>query len=64
MRSNGSAAMKRTFDDWPAAREIILFMVGLIGIGWETVHGPVEPSLLVVFTAMCGIPIVLHKDKK
>jgi len=63
MRSNGSAAVKRSFDSWPAAREIILFLVGLGGVVWETVHGPVEPSLLVVFGAMMGIPIVLHKDK-
>lgn len=55
--------MKRIFDNWPAVREAVLFMAGLGGVAWETLHGPVEPSLLVVFGAMMGIPIVLHKDK-
>lgn len=44
---------------WEFARGIILFFGGLAGITWETVHGPVDPSLLIVFCAMCGLEIVL-----
>jgi hypothetical protein len=64
MRLGGPAAVTRTSSNWPAAREVILFVAGLAGVIYETLHGPVQPSLLVVFAAMMGLPIILHKDKE
>ena len=64
MKSNASAAVTRNFDNWPRVREVILFLAGLGGVLYETFHGPVEPSLLVIFGAMMGIPIILNKDNK
>jgi hypothetical protein len=50
---------------WPAIRTIILFVAGLLGVAWETLHGPVEPSLLVMFAAMMGVSITTWpKDNK
>lgn len=42
----------------------MLFLAGLIGVFYELVHGPVNSSLLVVFSAMLGFPIALPHGKK
>jgi hypothetical protein len=49
---------------WQLARDVLLFVVGIAGITWETLHGPVDQSLLLIFAAMLGLPVVLHKDGK
>ena len=56
-------ARSKKESQWPFIRDIILFAAGLLGAGWETLHGPVEPSLLVMFGAMMGLPIFLRKDE-
>lgn len=49
---------------WQTARGIILFLSGLAGVAWETLHGPVNPSLLVLFGAMMGLELFLRKDER
>jgi hypothetical protein len=50
---------------WQFVRDVILFVCGLIGIAWESLApGSPDPSLLVVFGAMLGLPIFLRKDEK
>lgn len=46
-------------------RDRILFVAGLAGIGHETVAGDVteRPVLLLVFTAMVGLPAFLPGAK-
>lgn len=53
---------------WPvlAIRDAILFVSGLSGIAYETLWhvGPERPTLLAVFAAMVGLPVVLRGDSK
>lgn len=49
---------------WETIRTTILFFSGLAGIAFQTLHGPVEPELLVVFASMLGLPIFLKEKKK
>ena len=46
-------------------RDGILFVFGLAGIVYETVanHGD-NPTLLILFGAMCGLPAFLHLDER
>lgn len=37
-------------------RDTVLFVFGLSGIGYQTLTGQVDISLLLVFTAMTGVP--------
>ena len=56
---------KPPIKDWPFAREIILFVGGAAGVFYETLGKPnPDPSLLVVFAGMMGLPIMLHKDER
>jgi hypothetical protein len=49
---------------WPFIRDVVLFVVGILGIAYQTVvAASPDPSLLLVYAAMCGLPIVLHKDQ-
>lgn len=48
---------------WKDARDLILFLAGLAGVAYETLHGPVDPSLLLLFGAMMGLPAFLRKDE-
>lgn len=49
---------------WPFFREVALFLGGLLGILYETVLAPhPDPSLLLIFGAMLGLPIMLRKDE-
>lgn len=46
-------------------RDGILFLSGLIGIGYETVISQTDrPTLLLLFAAMIGLPAFLNKDEK
>ena len=38
------------------AKDLILFLGGLFGIGYQQVSGDVNTVLLVIFTAMTGVP--------
>ena len=47
------------------SRDSVLFVVGLAGIGYETlVQGGDRPTLLVLFGAMVGLPAFLRTDEK
>jgi hypothetical protein len=37
-------------------REILLLIVGIAGIGYQTIIGPVNVPLLLIFMAMTGLP--------
>jgi hypothetical protein len=42
---------------------VVLFVAGLLGIGYETVIDKAEkPTLIVLFAAMIGLPAFLRKD--
>jgi NhaP-type Na+/H+ or K+/H+ antiporter len=44
---------------------VILFVCGIAGIAHETLVSPVpDPSLLILFGGMAGLPAFLHKDEK
>lgn len=47
-------------------RDLVLFIFGLSGIAYETMlhAGPERPTLLAVFAAMIGLPIVMRGDAK
>jgi hypothetical protein len=38
------------------AKDLILFFGGLTGIGYQQITGDVNTLLLVIFTAMTGVP--------
>ncbi len=47
----------------PAVRDTILFIAGLAGIIFVTVtEGGDRPTLLVLFSAMIGLPAFLRSD--
>jgi hypothetical protein len=50
--------------NWKAARDTILFVSGLAGVAYETLSGkPPNPTLLLLFAAMMGLPAFLRKDE-
>lgn len=51
---------------WLPQRKDILFVAGLIGIALEEARafGPPSETLLLVFAAMIGLPIVLRADER
>jgi len=56
---------RRRFDVKTISRDTILFAVGLLGIAYETlIADGIEPTLLVMFGAMVGLPAFLHTDEK
>ena len=50
---------------WRPQRKDTLFVVGLIGIALEEIRAFGDPSetLLLVFCAMIGLPLVLRADE-
>ena len=47
--------------EWTRMRTLILFFGGLTGLGYDTVFvHPADPSLLVVFAGMMGLPLFLR----
>ena len=47
------------------ARSVALFVGGFAGVAYETVVSHAErPTLLVLFTAMMGLPFALRADEK
>ena len=50
---------------WPQYRDVILFVVGVLGIAHETLVSGVErPYLLALFAALVGLPAFLKIDRK
>jgi hypothetical protein len=50
--------------DWEPLRTVILFFAGLVGVAYETIFAhPPDPTLLIVFGAMMGIPLFLRNGK-
>jgi hypothetical protein len=41
---------------WTVLRDVLLLLGGLAGIGYQTVTGKVDISLLIAFLAMTGLP--------
>lgn len=61
--------MTPTNQPWfPKHRDKILFFTGLAGVIFETAltvfKRPVDPSLLVLFAGMMGLPAFLPSSKK
>lgn len=58
--------MPRLNGRWPKlTRDGVLFFVGLLGIGHETLISKVDrPTLLFAFMAMVGLPAFLRADEK
>lgn len=51
--------------NWTQIRDTVLFVTGLGGVVYETLSGkPVDPSLLLMFGAMMGLPAFLRKDDR
>ena len=52
-------------DPWPRVRDIALFVAGILGIAYETAlaKSP-DPTLLLVFAAMLGLPLALGGGKE
>lgn len=47
------------------SRDTILFVVGLLGIAYETLIAHADrPTLLIMFGAMVGLPAFLREDEK
>ena len=48
---------------WRITRDAVLFTVGLLGVAHETlVYQGERPSLLILFAAMMGLPLVLRRN--
>jgi hypothetical protein len=59
------AAVPQWKREWPFIRDVVLFVCGLAGIAHETlVSSAPDPSLLVLFAAMAGLPAFLNKDER
>lgn len=49
---------------WALLRDVMLFFGGLAGVVHETAITPTaEPTLVVLFAAMMGLPAFLRKDE-
>ena len=70
MQRDGSRNQKvQWIRDWKLLRNIILFVVGLSGViamtvVWIVTNRTPDPSLLIAFTAMAGLPVFLRADEK
>lgn len=57
--------IKLKVPSFKAFRSFVLFIGGLAGIAYETLAEHADrPTLLVVFTAMMGLPLFLGADEK
>lgn len=49
---------------WRPTRDGVMFVAGLAGLIHETVFTPSsDPALIVVFSGMCGLPLVRAVDR-
>jgi hypothetical protein len=45
---------------WPVVREMLLFLGGMVGVGFEAIAKHTErPVLLAVYAVMMGMPIAI-----
>jgi hypothetical protein len=52
---------------WPVVtRDLVLFVFGLGGIVNEAIirTGATRPEFLMLFAAMCGLPVALRRDER
>lgn len=49
---------------WRPQRKDILFVAGLIGIAYEAWSSGERPTLLLLYAAMIGLPLVLRADEQ
>jgi hypothetical protein len=49
---------------WELVRDILLFGAGLSGIFYQLLTNVANPSLLIVFAGMLGLPITLASVRK
>lgn len=50
--------------EWKLFRDILLFLGGLAGVGFEALaKSSPDPSLLVLFGAMLGLPAFFQRDE-
>lgn len=55
--------MTRKAPTW-LTRDLVLFVAGLLGIGYETVFEHFDrPTLLIIFGSMSGLPLFLRVDE-
>jgi hypothetical protein len=56
---------KKTLDQkWKIARDILLFFGGMVGVANEAFfQATTDPTLLILFGAMMGLPAFLRKDE-
>lgn len=66
MKHPGSGKMPHVFRGRVrVTRDGVLFAVGLAGITYETLVENVDrPTLLLIFSAMVGLPVFLKADEK
>ncbi len=57
-------AVERRWGVWRLVRDVLLFGAGLGGVAHETLFtGGDRPTLLLLFAAMLGLPLVLRGDE-
>lgn len=56
--------IRRRFSRIRITRDTALFLVGLAGIVFVTIKGHPDPTLLVLFGGMVGLPAFLNNDEK
>ena len=50
---------------WQPLRDILLFVVGIVGIANEAIFKSGErPTLLLLYAAMIGLPVFLRSDER
>lgn len=50
---------------WPLARDMLLFVGGIVGVAYEAVGREVErPTLLLLYAAAMGLPAFLRADER
>jgi hypothetical protein len=50
---------------WKTVRDGVIFFVGIAGVAHETLaSGDADPTLLLLFASMIGLPAFLHKDER
>lgn len=70
MIENGKNKVERSLfefikGEWKFFRDIILFFGGLGGVFFMLIDsGPNDPTLLLIFGAMMGLPAFLRSDEK
>lgn len=55
---------RRPKPPWPFVRDVVLFVAGLGGIGYEALSGLERPTLLLLYAAMVGLPAFLRADER